>query len=172
MLIDNALITLDAIKPYLDIEDNSKDIIIEDLINSASTFVEKYTCRKFNKQSYNESYEGSGTNKLVLKQYPIITLTDGADLTILHEEGILIKSGIWHKGKTYKIEYTAGFDIIPFDLQMLVKELVVKKFLILTNPDGALALKKFNISDVSWEWDKDLTKEQLQILSLYKKVKI
>jgi hypothetical protein len=89
--------------------DYSKDKQIERLINSISSWVSKYTNRKFIADTYSEFYKGSGRQRLVLNQYPINSVTsvkvDSAsytagtdyvtsDSTYL-EQGILFRDTGW-----------------------------------------------------------------------------
>ncbi len=47
------------------------------LINQATGFIETYCKRNFLRQTYtNEVYDGTGGDSLVLKQYPIVTVSD------------------------------------------------------------------------------------------------
>lgn len=71
-----ALTTLARAKAFLDISGDSKDGLISMLANMATGFIETYTKRRFLRQTYtNEEYDGTGTNVLVLRQFPVVTLS-------------------------------------------------------------------------------------------------
>lgn len=89
--------------------DYSKDSILERQINSVSSFVSAYCNRKFIADTYTEYYKGTGRQKLVLRQYPINTITSvkvdsaaltagtdyvTADSTYL-DQGIIFKNDGW-----------------------------------------------------------------------------
>lgn len=79
-LIDNAqqkaLTTLDRAKAYLGISGDSKDTFLTMVINQATGFAEAFCKRRFLRQTYtNEVYDGSGTPEIVLKQFPVATLS-------------------------------------------------------------------------------------------------
>jgi len=89
--------------------DYTKDNQIERNINSVSSMVSKYCNRKFIADTYTEYYKGSGSQKLVLNQYPINAITSvkvdsaaltagtdyvTADRTYL-DQGIVFKNNGW-----------------------------------------------------------------------------
>ncbi|MDR2513904.1 MAG: phage gp6-like head-tail connector protein [Christensenellaceae bacterium] len=77
-LADNALTTLDDMKTMLGIAPNDtdaqRDNVIVNLINSASAWIERKTGRKLGKQTYTQKYVASGTQELVLLQWPILSV--------------------------------------------------------------------------------------------------
>ena len=85
--------------------DYSKDKQIERLINSMSSWVSKYTNRKFIKDTYSEFYKGSGRQRLVLNQYPVNTITSV---------------------KVDSASYTAGTDYVTSDSTYLEQGIVFR----------------------------------------------
>ena len=73
-LVSYALVTLDNTKTFLGITDNSKNALLELLINMATDYIETQTGRRFT-SSVNtyEKHDGTGTNQLKLNNFPIIT---------------------------------------------------------------------------------------------------
>jgi len=70
-LNDNALITLEELKLYLDYSDTDKDPFYELLINNASDFLDRHCHRNLKEMTHTlERYDGEG-NKLLLNNYPI-----------------------------------------------------------------------------------------------------
>jgi hypothetical protein len=128
-ILSNGLTTVARLKTFAGINDNSQDTLIERLINAVTEFVEQYTSRSFLLTNYsNELYDGSGTDKLVLKQAPISAVTlsrrDSAsnlsNFSVIEAENYFIKStsGILQSigfefirlPLHYRVSYTAGYD--------------------------------------------------------------
>jgi hypothetical protein len=102
MLADNALTTLDTAKNFLGIDpsDTSLDSYLEFSINSASDMIESYCERRFGVTVYREFKQGRGFTKLILENYPIVSLDklvindqdiDVNEVTILHDKGMLYR---------------------------------------------------------------------------------
>ena len=112
-------------------------------INNASWFCNNYTHRLLLSRSSTEYYSGDGTNSLLVNNYPITAITHiyndlarvyGAgteitltDLVFLPQDlayKIVYDGGVFTKGiKNLKVEYTAGYATIPWDLQEAALEL-------------------------------------------------
>lgn len=73
-LAPNALTTLEAVKAYMGIplEQVNDDDTLENLINACSTAIEDYCKRKFLEQTFDEEYDGTGKNYLLLEQLSLI----------------------------------------------------------------------------------------------------
>ena len=142
-LRDNALTTLDAIKVFLGIGqediDEQRDAALIQLINAASAWLETQLGRKLKKQTYTQKYSASGTQRLVLEHYPIVSIgyirdtTTGAEITDYDfdaegEIGVVFREDGWtyrgHIGglsydyiaprRYLEINYTAGY-VLPQD---------------------------------------------------------
>lgn len=71
-----ALTTLARAKVFLGIGSDSKDDMITLAINHATGFIEQYCRRSFLSQTYTqEKYDGTGTKVLLLKQFPVTSIT-------------------------------------------------------------------------------------------------
>lgn len=129
--IDNALTTVARYKSFAEITGNTKNTQIQMAIIGASAFVERYCNRKFKRQAFsNELYDGSGSEKMVLKNAPVIsgqTFTlqrrssdnfnqgdwetlDADAYIVKYEEGIIVLPNTFIKGvSNYRVSYTAGY---------------------------------------------------------------
>ena len=125
-----SLTTKDRFKNYAEVSGSSDDTLITILINQITEFVENYTGRRFKQTTYtNEEYDGTGTNTLILKQYPVSTFTslnerstrqnesdwntiDSTDYFVDLATGIitLIPYEFIPGTKLYRATYTAGYD--------------------------------------------------------------
>ena len=142
-LRENAVTTLDALKTFLGIPlddaDEQRDAALVQLINAASAWLETTLGRKLGKQDYHERKIASGTQRLVMEQWPIrsiskiIDTTNGAEITgydfgdqgeigvVFREDGWTYRGHIGGLSMDYVaprryllVDYTAGY-ILPKD---------------------------------------------------------
>jgi len=137
-VVDYALTTRARAKTFLDISGTADDDLIDRLINAVTDFVERFCDRRFKQTDYsNEVYDGNGTNRLFLRQYPVVsgkTFTlerrdsyynedswstiDSEHYFVKEDEGIIIYvGGIVSEGAVfvkapqhYRVTYTAGYN--------------------------------------------------------------
>lgn len=135
-----ALTTVADVKESLGIDagDSTQDNLIKRKINQATDMIESY-CGKNNSQhfastSYTDEYDGTGTNQLILKNRPVISITSFqgrntseniADWTDVDSElyftdttaGVIdLLFAISMNWNIMRVIYTAGFATIPSDL--------------------------------------------------------
>lgn len=154
-LAANALIALDDFKDYMGISGGTNDHILIPLITRATQYIESYCGRKFYYDGttygvYTSSttprdsiYDGAGSNVIVLRQRPVVSITqiqslisiaDGSDYLdsvdlddarIDKGSGRLTLTGyIFEKGEqNVYVDYKAGYSTIPADLQQACMEL-------------------------------------------------
>ena len=142
-LRENALTTLEAVKVFMGIdledEDPQRDAALSQLINSASAWLETTLGRKLGRRDYRQRYTATGTQRLVLEQYPIRKITkitdtdndeevtgyywdDDGDIGVVYrEDGWTYHGHIGGLARDYiaprrylLVEYTAGY-ILPKD---------------------------------------------------------
>ena len=142
-LRENALTTLEAVKVFMGIdletEDPQQDAALSQLINSASAWLETTLGRKLGRRDYRQRYTATGTQRLVLEQYPIRKITkitdtdndeevtgyywdDDGDIGVVYrEDGWTYHGHIGGLARDYiaprrylLVEYTAGY-ILPKD---------------------------------------------------------
>lgn len=82
VLADNALTTVDAVRELLGIpaEDHTSDNLLIRLINAASAWAETVTGRRFGLARYVQRCYGTDSQRLVLKEYPILSVESVRDL--------------------------------------------------------------------------------------------
>lgn len=141
----NALTTLETVKEMLGIpaeeSDPQVDNVLIRLINAASAWVETMTERKLGKNDYRQKCRGTGSQELVLKHYPIVSVQSVAEIgsgKVLPPEsydfdekgdiGVLYRESGWpYRGylgglsgdflapqRYLLVEYTAGY-VLPKD---------------------------------------------------------
>ena len=120
-------------------ENEQADLIIEMLINRASSWVEGMTGRHLGKQSYHQWYDADGAQELVLLEYPIVSIEsikeDGelvspdrydfgqtGHIGVVYRDEGWLKAG-WRRGLAFdivapkrviEVSYTAGY-VLPKD---------------------------------------------------------
>lgn len=130
----NALTLLATQKEHLEIPalDTTFDTKLERLINVASSYFEKYTRRKLVTDTYTDFVDGRASNRIMLKQWPIQSITsvnidnssifgantliDASEYFIEENFGLVRVGGIegsfgslWTKGtRNIKVVYVAG----------------------------------------------------------------
>ncbi|SHJ29218.1 phage gp6-like head-tail connector protein [Clostridium magnum] len=145
----NALCTLEELKSFIGVDtiDASKDIIYSMYINAVSNQIEKLIGRKILAKDYTEKYKGTDSTELLLKNYPVNSITsvkyicdgqeymdlDSYDYDLDEESGILYKDDGWllqgyssymsnkidYPRRHIKVEYNGGFTEVPPDLKLL-----------------------------------------------------
>lgn len=71
----NDLTTLASVKSWLNISTNGDDGVLTRLISSTSQYIQSWLNRTFTVSSVTETYSGTGTMKLALRNYPVIAVS-------------------------------------------------------------------------------------------------
>jgi len=137
------LITRQEYKAYQGITSINHDVEIDNLIAKCSEFVKTY-CRRCFLDHYDEAkteYFSGGVPKFILSETPVVqvlavdysadygqtwtALTEYSSW-ILHEDSIAcIPVGDWQPQlRGYRVQYTAGYEVVPPDLKLAVMDLV------------------------------------------------
>lgn len=138
--VQKALTTLDRAKSFLGISGDSQDTRLTIMINQITGSIEQFLSRKLLSQVYtNEEYDGTGTDTLVLKQYPVTAFSklevnvsgdataswetidtsryfwyeDGRVVLLSPVGGFLdVDAGVFlDQPRKYRATYTAGYEI-------------------------------------------------------------
>lgn len=148
-LAANALTTLETVKEMMGIpaeeSDPQVDNVLIRLINAASAWVETMTERKLGKNDYRQKCRGTGSQELVLKHYPIVSVQSVTEIgsgKVLPPEsydfdekgdiGVLYREEGWpYRGypgglsgdylapqRYLLVEYTAGYVLPRMQLQI------------------------------------------------------
>ncbi|MCY6957883.1 head-tail connector protein [Clostridium brassicae] len=198
------LVTLEELKQWLNIDqsDTSKDIILNIYINGVSEMIIGMIGRNILAEDHIEKYAGTNSNALILKNYPINSVTsikyiidnavyrelDSTEYDINSKSGILYKDLVWGKiggsslmsqrinypRRHIRIEYNAGYAEVPADLKLLALQLIKSQLGIDSSEGASQGLKSYSISDVKMEWKEDvkLSQEQIAIVNKYRAVNI
>jgi len=104
------------------------DTELEDRICLAELAFKAETKREFDAADYDERYDGTDTDCLVLRHFPVIELYEVAYMgkissavsPVLDEERglLLLQNGsVWKRGRrNIRVRYRAGYEVIPSDI--------------------------------------------------------
>lgn len=145
------LTKLDDLKRALGITTSDDDILLYDIIKRSWDKAEQHCRRSFESAERTEYYEGSGTDELLLNEYPITSLGDvyidgdrdwTADTQVDSDNlyidnqtpGVIrYKNNIFYTSwqQNVKVTYTAGFtaSTLPADLDAAVINLAIAEFI-------------------------------------------
>lgn len=162
VLVSYALSTLNHAKIALGISLGTftDDAFLVHRINDFTAYAEKYCTRRFASTTYtNERYDGTGRDKIFLRNWPIISVssltidneaineaTDYDDydgywieptLSGIKLEGCLYRVDKWDRGwQNVKITYVAGYATIPHDLREACFLAVKTMYDVMKNKEG------------------------------------
>jgi len=148
--------TVNEAKARLQITTDSHDTLIEYLIDDVGALLEAYCDRHFSANTYTEYHNGTGSNYILTKEWPINSITslyddpdrsftsasliDSDNYTFIADEGkiVLIEENVvlniymttlFQKGvQNIKIIYNAGYTTVPSDLKLIAAEIMMKKY--------------------------------------------
>jgi uncharacterized phiE125 gp8 family phage protein len=146
-----ALVALADAKAFLKISASTEDVIVGDIVNAVSGTINRYCGRVFLSAEYTEFYDGTGTRELILRKFPVTSVTSlnddvnrqWTDATAKDVNSDVILDGgagilsLWNNGGRFargrqnvKIVYTAGYALaaIPYDVQMSCKLLASQHY--------------------------------------------
>ena len=91
--------SLSELKSYLWITDSSQDTILTIFLDSADDFVRSYIGREIESATYTEYFDGDGQREILMKNYPVTTLTS------FEENTGTIQTPVWTAvdSSTYKL---------------------------------------------------------------------
>lgn len=138
-----ALTTLANVKDWLRIVDTSADATLTRMITAFSNAVANYLNRDLGSQSYTEIYDGTGGTALMLRNYPIISVSSVqvGDTVIPAQPGFNQNGYVAGKNRLLLIgysfdqgfqniatTYTAGFATIPTDVEQAIIEWIADRY--------------------------------------------
>jgi uncharacterized phiE125 gp8 family phage protein len=194
MSLDSAIALASAAEArvVLKISGSGEDTILEDLINRASAFANKFTGRQLLEAAITEYYDGDGTDELALNNYPVSAVTSvhddvlrvfGSTTEIVAGDRILDGAAgiikLWNsafsfiKGKrNVRVVYTAGYPSasIPHDLKEAVL-MIVQHHYKRVYQDQRIGLASETISDHTIQYSEDaIPKKAADTLARYRRI--
>ena len=142
----NDLTTLDSVKSYLRLNDTDiADDILQTLITNVSAYIETYTNRHIKEAEYTDVIDGAGQpcQKIMFANYPAFEVSaltiDGIAIPAAQtvtsagyrfNSNALVLNGYYFTAgfQNVSVTYTAGYEIVPYDLQQACNELVALRY--------------------------------------------
>lgn len=133
-----ALVTLQDVKRYLGVTGTEHDVELTRFIGAVSRYVETYTQRILPVSDHAERHSGAGVGHLFVANWPIIAVTavtgeQGPVVVVNDPAGwaigkVTMYSGVFPIGSIYRVEYRAGYAVIPEDISLAVMECIAFHF--------------------------------------------
>lgn len=135
------MITLDELKRYLWIEDNSQDVLLQEIIDWVTAYIESYTWRNLSIQDYDKKYNWNWERIFILPNFPVnsiteikyrnntdfsaptYTLIETKDYSFNTSWEIFFNFNLIRWFNVLEIKYNAWYDPIPEDLKLACKML-------------------------------------------------
>lgn len=120
------LIDVNKVCAMLDISTSKPEIvaIVNSLITASIEIAQSYCERKFLKQVYRERFIGNNNNYVITQNYPILNVIQAPCSVEFIDNREIVFSKELSKGVSYIVEYEAGFDELPKDLELTIVEIV------------------------------------------------
>jgi len=178
--------TVASIKTNFNMTLSTHDTLLGNLITQKEKQIKVFCGRDFEQTTYNSNdenslYDGDGTDTLLLRQFPIVSVTSlfddpdrsygassqisSSDYMIYANEGKIVLDGLtFTRGRqNIKVVYSAGYSTIPEDLKSACEMLVFADYI------EHIAQVNTAVSDeIIYKPDK-LRAEAWKIIELYKR---
>jgi len=189
-----SLCTLEDLKTHLEIESDSQDAFLSNLVLRATHFIETYCNRQLASREFTEYYSGDGTNSIMLPNTPVTAVTqikddksgqadfdydsgDENDVFSYESWGklLLTNGDVFREPsstyplRNYKIVYTGGYATAPEDLRQVCVELAAAKFYLKDKQRQGIASKSVAGQTITYRPD-DLSPAQKEVLEAYRTI--
>lgn len=194
-----SLTTTTKVKTYLGISGTTYDTLIDSLVKSVSSSIERYCKRKFERDTYTEYFDTDGEKYLFLDNFPVASITSiqysngvwsnitwldvNDDDYLLSENGkIAFAYHLPSREKYLKIVYLGGFLVdfanetddtkhtLPFDLTQIATEMVAQTYNLRTT--GGVQSESTEGQSITYKNDSDVLKAYSSRLDAYRSIKI
>lgn len=135
----NDLVTLAQAQSWLGIAAGADDVNLQLAVSAYSQAIADWCSRQFVAANFTEFYDGQNTTRILLRQYPIISVSSlvvngvaktqaatwaGPGYLFSGRNLDLIGDGFWRGSQNVVVTYRAGYEagMIPADLQMACLE--------------------------------------------------
>lgn len=119
-------IDVNKVCSLLDISTSKAEVVanVELLIDSSIEIAQSYCDRKFLKATYRERFIGNNNNYVITQNYPVLNVIKAPYPIEFIEDREIVFNKELSKGVAYIVEYEAGFDELPKDLELTIIEIV------------------------------------------------
>ena len=138
------LTTLANVKQWVNVTSSTDDSLLTRLITSVSNFIQTWLNRALSSATYTETYDGPIGTRMLVANYPVTAIAslsiDGAtiplstDVTVagyvLDTYGVILRGNYsFGNGRSnVEITYTAGYSVIPVEIEQAAIELVALRY--------------------------------------------
>jgi len=180
-LADHALINWEYLTDYLQLEESTKYFAVT-LINAASSMAEGHTDRKLKRRDHVELYSGSGKPTIVLRQFPVESISDVridssgefGEETIVEDVRLDAELGIVYRRAGFvigwnnvRVDYRAGYEPVPADLKIAVCEIV--DWLWKRVRANQIGIKQIQADGVNTSYELTMPTNAMRILEFYRR---
>ena len=118
-------IDVNKVCSILDISTSKTEAVanVEFLIASSIELAESYCIRSFSLKTYKEKFIGNRNDYVITKNYPVVEVLTPPITVIFIDKNEISFSKKLNNG-VYIIEYRAGYEVFPEDLEQAIIELV------------------------------------------------
>ena len=178
-ILDATPVTLAEMRSFLNITestDTGQDAVLENLLDDLTVAIEDHLGVSIINKAYTDYYDGDGSIELLVKRYPIVTVTSltvdsttiaAASYHLYAEQGRIVADGFDFTGdyRNVVLVYTAGFGAartnVPRSIKLALKlwvSVVFKKHVAMINPRFAEGVTvNFTSEDMPDDVAKKLT---------------
>lgn len=132
------LTTLANAKQWLGVSGSTDDALLTRLISASSDFIKTWLSRDINQISYSSSRHGTGSIRLMLRNYPVVSIlalsidgmvippsVNGSNGYVYDDFSIMLIGYIFTRGiMNVALSYTAGYPTVPTEIEQACIELV------------------------------------------------
>lgn len=137
------LATVEQVKGYLSIGNVVDDALLERMLHAASGYIQTWINRSLDLQSYSALLDGNGSDTLVLRNFPIVSVSDlrinGAVIAAAADDSamgywfddyrLMLRGRVFPRGRgNVRLNYQAGFAAPPADLTQACIEMVSLRY--------------------------------------------
>lgn len=169
------VLELNKIKNILNIDESETgfDEILTDIAEGAETMIESFLGISLLNKTFTESLNGDDC-RVVLNNYP---LTEIVKFEVLQNNEFVEKTDLRFSQRgvvdfqapcgfqNVKVEYKAGFETCPSDIENLIKKIVIRQYRKLEN-EGE---KTTNFGASSLTWDNLINEDDEKLLEKYRR---
>jgi hypothetical protein len=174
------LTTIEAVRSLLGqgaVAGTETDNMLRSIISAASTLALQYLSRDIEAKTYTaERYNGNGLIRLILRHYPVNSVTSVVidarsvepEKFYIFDDMVYLKDDVFYRGvHNVTVTYNAGYAVIPADIQHAVAEIAALKY---TQRQSIGFLSK-QIAGQSTNFDKaSIPASALDVLKCYRRV--
>ena len=178
------LATLSALKSFLNISGTEADTFLTDCLKYATGIIHRYVGRQIEATDYDEYYDGTASNFVILNEYPIVsvsllksgdTMISSDDYKIYQEKGIIkLTSGYFTRGdQNIQVQYRGGYETVPEELALVCVEIAALIYRDSGVSEGRLGRASLNLREGGTvQYVRRLPEYFQNILKSYRRVSI